>query len=265
MYIGQFRGNSKGDYSKILSILRQRLKVETLPEAYDEDLRSRITEYLMNSARDVYKEAEQLEDVSYKVERDGKLMASIAAARKAQERTGTRSPIVLLSSSHQLRRSENYFRQEFGEERVLLSIGALSYLLSSIPDVSLGADSLRRALFEFGRSARLTDPQRRGLRIIRATEAYDVPWAQRELLESNLSTAIRSEAEKRGIGQAQLRAMVGSGAEPKIGAKLIADSLTQMAIKDKTSDQLKEAQHKINQLQTKIVELEETIKSAKQN
>jgi hypothetical protein len=39
MYIGQFRGNSDGDYSKIHSILRQRLKVELLPENFDEDLR----------------------------------------------------------------------------------------------------------------------------------------------------------------------------------------------------------------------------------
>jgi hypothetical protein len=265
MYIGQFRGNSKGDYSKILSILRQRLKVETLPEAYDESLRSRITDYLMTSARDVYKEAEQLEDIRYKVERDGKLMASIAAARTAQERMGTRNPIVLLSSSHLLRRAENHFRQEFGEERVLFSIGALSYLLSSIPDVTLGADSLRRALFEFGRSARLNDPERRALRIIRATEAYDIPWAERQQLQANLSGAIRSEAEKRGIREEQLRNTVGSGAEPKTGAKLIADALREMAIKDKTSDELTEAQQKISQLQTKIVEREETLKSAKQN
>ena len=265
MYIGQFRGNSKGDYSKILSILRQRLKVETLPEAYDENLRGRINEYLMTSARDVYKEAEQLEDVSYKVERDGKLMASIAAARKVQERMGDRNPIVLLSSSYLLRRAENRFREEFGAERVLFSIGALSYLLSSLPDVTLGADSLRRALFEFGSSARLNDPERRALRVIRATEAYDIPWAERQLLQTNLTAAIRSEAEKRGIREEQLRNTVGSGAEPKTGAKLIADALREMAIKNKTSDELTQAQHKINQLQAQIIDLEETLKSAKQN
>lgn len=265
VYIGQFRGNSKGDYSKILSILRQRLKVETLPEAYDENLRSRINEYLMTSARDVYKEAEQLEDISYKAERDGKLMASIAAARTAQERIGNRNPIVLLSSSYLLGRVENRFRDDFGEEKVLFSIGALSFLLSNIPDVSLGADSLRRALFEFGSSARLNDPERRALRVIRATEAYDIPWAERQLLEANLSAAIRSEAEKRGIREEQFRSTLGSGSEPKTGAKLIADALREMAIKDKTSDQLTEAQQRIGQLESKIVELEETLKSARQN
>lgn len=123
MYIGQFRGNSNGDYSKILTMLRQRLKVETLPEAYDAKLKKQITDYLMVAARDVYKEGEQLEDLSYKVDRDGKLMASIASARVSEERAGGDRPIVLLSSSQQLRRAESRFRDEFGQARVLLSIG----------------------------------------------------------------------------------------------------------------------------------------------
>lgn len=263
IYIGQYRGNSKGDYSKILSILRQRLKVETLPESYDEKLRGEMTAYLMTAARDVYKEAEQLEDVSYKVDRDGRLMASIAAARSSQERMGSGGPIVLLSSSHLLRRAENRFRQQFGEARVLLSIGALSYLLTAIPDSALGADSLRRALFEFGGTAHLKDPERRALRIIRATELYDIPWAGRKLLQANLTREIRSDAEKRGITEDSLRATLASGAEPKTAGRLIAKSLRDMAIKDKTSEELTVAQHKIDQLEVQIVVLEDALRSAK--
>jgi hypothetical protein len=265
MYIGQFRGNSNGDYSKIFSILRQRLKVETLPESYDEQLRKKITDYLMVSARDVHKEAEQLEDVSYKVNRDGRLMASIATARSAQEKMGSGGPIVLLSSSYQLRRAENYFRQQFGDARVLLSIGALSYLLATVPDAGLGADSLRRALFEFGGSAHLKDPERRALRIIRATEEFDIPWAQRKLLEANLTASIRSEAEKRGVPEEKLRAKLASGGEAKTGAQLIAQSLRDMAVMDKTSGELAEAQRKIDRLQGQILELEENLKAARRS
>src|SRR5262249_31545312 len=149
---------------------RQSLKVELLPENYDETLRKKITDYLGNIAQEVHREAEQLEDISYKSARDGRLMASIAAGRSAQEKMTAGAPIVLLSSSYQLRRVENQFRDAFGEAQVLLSIGALTYLLSSIPDAGLGADSLRRALFEFGTSAQLKDPERRALRVIRASE-----------------------------------------------------------------------------------------------
>jgi hypothetical protein len=42
IFISQYRGNSPGDYSKILSLLKQRLKVEVLPASFDEGLRDKI-------------------------------------------------------------------------------------------------------------------------------------------------------------------------------------------------------------------------------
>lgn len=127
----------------------------------------------------------------------------------------------------------------------------------------MGADSLRRALFEFGRSAQLRDPERRALRIIRATESYDVPWAERKLLEANLTTAIRSDAEKRGMTEESLRARLASGAEPKASATLIAESLKNMAIREKSGEALLEAKLKISALEEKVQQLEESLKSAK--
>jgi hypothetical protein len=237
--------------------------VDTLPEAYDEGLKDRVTQYLMTGATEASKGPAQLEDIGYKVARDGKLMASIAAARTAQEKMGTGGPIVLLSSSYHLRRAEDHFRQELGPAKVLISIAALSYLLSTVPDSGLGADSLRRALFEFGTTAHLSDAERRALRIIRAAETYDIPWAERGLLEANLSASIRSEAEKRGVKEEQLRAKLGSGAEPETGARLIAESLKKMAIADRTSEELAEAERQIEDLSDRIVELEATLRSGK--
>lgn len=147
---------------------------------------------------------------------------------------------------------------------MLLSIGALSYLLSTVPDAGLGADSLRRALFEFGGSAHLKDPERRALGIIRATEVYDIPWAERKLLEATLTAAIRSDAEKRGIPEGMLRSKLAAGEEPKTSAILISRSLRNMAIKDKTSEELTEAQRKIDNLEVQVEELEEALKSAKE-
>lgn len=258
-YIGQYRGDSQGDYSKILSILRGRLKVETLPEAYDENLRKGVTDYLMACAREKDKGAEQLEDTGYKVSRDGKLMSSIAHARLSQEKMGTGGPIVLLSSSYYLRRAENRFRSQFGTGRVLVSIGALSYLMASIPDSGLGADSLRRALFEFGKTAHLKDVEQRALRIIRATELYDIPWAERKVLETKLTAAIRAEAEKRGVSEDRVKSTISTGSEPKTAAKLIGSSLRAMAIEGETAEKLAEAKRKIEQLENKVEELEETL------
>jgi hypothetical protein len=50
--------------------------------------------------------------------------------------------------------------------------------------------------------------------------------------------------------------MLGSGAEPKTSARLIADSLTELAAKYKTSEELKEARRKITELRDPIAVLE---------
>jgi hypothetical protein len=79
-----------------------------------------------------------------------------------------------------------------------------------------------------------------------------------------LTAAIRSDAEKRGITEESLRAKITSGAEPKTAGRLIAQSLKEMAIKDKSSEELEVAQQKIDKLEIKVVELEDALKSAKQ-
>ena len=78
-YIGQYRGNSSGDYTKIRSLLREKLKVEDLPAAYDENLSKEISEFIRRLHYRNSSDAEELEDVTYKVERDGRLMASLAS------------------------------------------------------------------------------------------------------------------------------------------------------------------------------------------
>lgn len=255
IYIGQFRGRAENDYSKINSSLRQRLKVETLPETYDDELRSEITAYLKTLVSSA-KRPEHIEDISYKIERDGTLMASIAAARIAQERAGQSGPIVLLSSANPLRKAERKFISSFGNQSVLLSIPALSYLLSNIPDSGLGADTLRRALFEFGSSGGLRDSERRAIRIIRATEEYDIPWADRGLLQQQLGDAIKAEAHKRGLPEQELRKQLDSGSDPKTNATIIGEALRNLAVQTRATQDLKEAREMIGRLEKQILSLE---------
>jgi len=256
MYIGQFRGNAPGDYTKILRSLRTSLKVEVLPEAYDDTLRQGIVDYLLESSHADEKEAEQSEDINYKVERDGKLLASIAAASRSQEMAGVEGPLVLLSSSRQLRMAELKFKAEFGNQRVVLSKRALGYLLATTPKVGLGADTLRRALFDFGSHARLTDSERRALRLLRATELYDLPWANRVTLQQTLSNVMTTEAEKRGMPVGRLRSELYAGKEPDTSARLIVASIERLAVPNKTALELKEAIRKNEELEAAIAKLE---------
>ena len=259
LYIGQFRGTSPTDYSKILKVLQFTLGADKLPDTYDDKLRRDITAYLLDSAAaEEGVEPNQLNaDFVHKINRDGRLLASLAAARSAQFRAGSDNPIMILSLSRRLRQGDSKFRTQIGDPRATISISAVSYLLSMVPEVSLGAGSLRRALFEFGEKAHLTDTERRALRIIRATDLYDVPWANRNLLEELLKAAIHAEASKLGVDPDQLRAEFVAGADSEHSAKLVAEALKSMAIQSTDREKLQDAENRIRQLETRLIELQE--------
>jgi len=261
MFIGQFRGNARDDYSKIRAELRRRLRADLLPVAYEDRLKRRITDYLMTGAREGGRQAEVLEDISYKIERDGQLLASIPAARAAQEKAGQDAFLFILSSSSQLRKAEEQFHAEIGDPRVVVSIAALSYIISMVPDSGMSADTLRRALFEFGGAARLRDTGRRALRVIRATEEYDIPWGTRTLLQHELNRGIRREAEKLGVDKEVLQQRVDAGESDEIATSVISDALKQLAMKTALAEQLGKAEAKISKLEAALKDALQALRS----
>jgi predicted nucleic acid-binding protein len=263
VHISQFRGNSQTDYSKIKNRLQVRLAASILPDNYDEKLAKDITAYsLREAARQKIIEVEDLEeDTRYKLGRDGRLLASVAQARASSAEIRTNN-VLLLSSSHILQKAELKFSGRLGKKSIVLSRAGFAYLLSMIGDTQLGADTLRRTLFEFGKGARLTDSERRALRIIRSSGAYDLPWADRDLLKDQLSSAVHREAGKLGVTDQQLRASLSSGTAPDISAKVIADALRNMAKGTVSEDKLREAEQRIAQLETKLAATQDALKKA---
>ncbi len=172
-------------------------------------------------------------------------------------------PIVILSSSRRLRRADNKFRQILGEPKCVISIAAFSYMLSLVPDSGLGAGSVRMALFEFGEHAHLHDTERRALRIIRSTQTYDLPWANRSLLQEQLNSSIRKEASKLGMPVEKIRREINNGSNPQRSASILTDALTSMAVKTSASVELERAQVQLRLLQNKVVVLEDQIRKTK--
>lgn len=254
-FIGQYRGNSPGDYSKILAILRQRLKVSLLPNAPDEILSKRITDYLRKAPTAFQGDEEHLDDVLYKLDRDGKFLASVAVARaKAQEAT-FESPMVILSSSSALANAELRFRESLGAEKLVFNKRAFTYLMSTIPGVSLGADTLRRALFTFGSHGRLRSDGTKAIRLIRATGEIDLPWAERFTLRQELNRALKSEANKRGISMKNLTIAFVNGSDISMTAGVIADTVRSLAIPSNVEKELSEANKRISDLEATVAEL----------
>lgn len=254
MFVGQYRGNAPGDYSKILALLRQRLKVELLPTSFDERLADRITNYVKRLPILTEPDEEYLEDVLYKVDRDGKLLATMAAARAIEQAAGFEDPMVLLSSSIALKAAEAKFESDFGGSQLVLNRRSFSYLLASVPQVSLGADTLRRALFAFGTHGKLKSDGLRAMRLIRATGEVEFAWAERVTLRKELSLCMRREADRRGITKRKMEALFMSNRDPDTTAHLVVEAAKALATPTRTQTELENARKRIKDLEEKLAE-----------
>lgn len=257
LYIKQFRGNAPSDFSNLLASLQPQLGADMLPVGYDQDTEARITDSLKASVAGAKRVDPTMLDTDdlIKLERDGKLIASIASVRANLRRAGDTSSVVLLSSSTRLRRIDERFRNVLGEPPAVISLSAFSYLLSLIPDVQLGLNTLRRALFEFGEMAHLSDVNRVALRVIKAQGDYDLPWARRGMLEKQLDSVIMLEAKKRDMRPQALREQFSTGDQAARPAELIITALEQMAISDAKSIELQQAKRKIRDLEETVAAL----------
>jgi hypothetical protein len=262
LFIGQFRGNASNDYTKVLASLRSRFPADLLPDTSDPDLENKVKSYLMSAARRT-SGADVLEDRMYKIDRDARLVASVAAGRIARQKAGDDRFQLLLTSSGQIRRAEHKFRTHLGGAKTVISLASFSYLVSMVPDLGLSADALRRALFEFGASARLRDTERRALRVIRSTEDYDIPWASRGLLLQELENGIRSEAEKLGVNEEELRRTLDNGRNPGTSARLIAGSLKKMAVTPEDIEKYRRAERRIQELEEELAETQNALRSTR--
>jgi hypothetical protein len=113
-----------------------------------------------------------------------------------------------------------------------------------------------RALFDFGSHGRLRSHDRKALRIIRSTETYDIPWAERVTLRQQLSKSIKSEADRRGLTRKQIQADISNDTAPEITSKVILDAIQNMAIQSTLERELAESKKKIVELERKLVETE---------
>ena len=276
-YISAYRGATPYDYSNIRKHLAGLLGAETLSDSLDVAFESEMTReiYDMRKVLKVVQarkrdgaddtphlERKEKESID-KAKRDGRLLASLAAGRELQERLGTDNTVVLISSSKKLQYAAQRNRARFGSPDPVLSLGALSYLLSLVPNVRLGADTLRRALFEFGESARLKDHERLALRVIRASGLYQMGWATRDQLSRKLNGVIYSEAKKRDISPQVFRSKFASGDPQTDPALVIAASLERLSIPTEAEKELVNLRRKLRDAQIEIDFLREPPKPTK--
>lgn len=247
-----YAGDEPHDYSKILEVMSDQIIVEFIPSNFDSDLAARIKLYLLAISSEQEQTAAGHFGDPGRLGRDGQILATIASTRALERRAGSDSRVVLLSSSTRLRMADEKFREQLGTPEAVISRGALSYLIALVPEAGLGVGTLRKALFDFGETARLADTERFALRVIRAAGTYTMPWAQRSHLRRQLEKNIRQEAEKAGVSAKQFRMKFLAGDEAVRPEHLIAKTIKEMALADPEKSTLR----------TKVRELERQLKAA---
>ena len=272
-FVGQYRGDTPDDFSRILEHLEDELPVERLTNTFDQSLQSRIAIELKQTlafSRGVVA-AELDERDNDKAERDGQGLATIAAARTRERRSGSGNSVLLVTSSTRLRRADAHFRTDLGRPPSVIPLGSVAYLLSLTPGSELGAGALRRALFNFGPAARLSDTDRVALRAIRATGQYTVPWAKRRTLQRELENVLHEEAQKLGVTDKSVQQKFRAANEEIRPAEIIAEALSRVAASDKLSEQVRQAEQtirsseeQIHLLQDELRRMRETAQKRKQ-
>jgi hypothetical protein len=270
-YISLFKGITPHDYSNISRNLSQLLGAEVLRDSADAAFESEITKQVLEirnqpkverakrqERSDDYKEKEFID----KAKRDGRLLASIASARENEARLGTDKTVVLISSSQKLRRVALKNRKRLGQPDPVLSFGALSYLISLVPNVRLGPDTLRRALFEFGESAKLQDHQQLALRVIKGSGLYQMGWATRGHLTSKLNRVLFEEASKRDVPVSQFKRDFAAGDPKTDPTAIIAASLERLSVPSELQGEVEELKRQLRDAQLEIEFLREPTRSS---
>jgi hypothetical protein len=99
---------------------------------------------------------------------------------------------------------------------------------------------------------KLEDDERRALRIIRGSEAHDLHWAERELLQLQLNKAMQSEASRLGISRDILKKKFITGFDPAISAELMANALRLMATDTMQEKEFQKAKNRIKELEEQL-------------
>lgn len=254
-FIRQYQGSEAEDYSNVRDILADELHPKALLSQHDQKFAVDVAQYLQKRAAERKRISIYLlpPDESAKLTRDGQLLAMIAAARDTKREEGTDKTVVLLSSSFRLRRADQSFRAKMGNPEAVISLSALSYLLSMLPETPLGASAMRRALFEFKLRDDSPDFERLAMQIIKSAGTYDIPLARRVTLRNELEKSIRHEAELRGVKKGEFEDDFEAHEKSVPYADIIGEAVREMSAK---SPDLEQAQRRIRELEDRIRELE---------
>jgi hypothetical protein len=258
-FIKEYRGRDERDFRPILSILKEEEGFVPLPPAESkfDEFAKRVKELILQlRAGQAHCRPEELDfRVRDKAARDAALVAAVRTARDSARESGG-GPTMIVSSSGLLKEVDATLRHELGEPELVVSTAAVACLLTLVPGVQMGLGTLRGVLFDLGLAERLRPVDRYAYRIITLSGQWDLPWSRRVTLRKELGARLLADAKARGKPIAELVERVLRGEDPEFSAKLVVDTLDNMAVKSSAEREKAVLVAEIERLKKRIAELE---------
>jgi hypothetical protein len=249
-YIKQFRGSHDHDHERILGLLRNH-GIDLIDER-DEDYAAatNLAAALFQRRQRPGDSQLQRTQLREKCDRDGRMIALLIGRRKAIRAGGRSTSIV--SSAGVLRDWCALFKGELGPPEPVMSLGAVAWMLSQVPDVVMNARSVRAVLFDVGFAHTLTPDQRDAMRAVQASEQYTLSWSRRDTLERAIRDVLPVLAKQRGrtASEARDEFRAGSDEGKQTFSEAVAQSIDQM-VASKYEREVAELKKKIRELESR--------------
>lgn len=197
-YIAQFKGHDEWDCSKTRAYIYHEYNLKELPQSTTEEQAIEKSAYVfLSEIAHREKDRKPLEKALDKAKRDAKLYASIIRQINSNRSKDPAYTCFLVSSSKRLSNLENHLNAS-GEGQIVITISMALYLLSLIPEVSIGMSSLSVFLFDERIPSINSGLERTLLRVVKNCSDLDMPWAKRTTLIQNIRENVVSSAAKAG-------------------------------------------------------------------
>ncbi len=240
-FIAHFKGTMPYDWERIAGYLKAEHAVDKMPSrtATFEGLESEVRHYLIQSAN---QQGYHGKTVGDKAKRDARLYTDMVSYLKTLRATDPGATCLLVSSAHRLLETEKKFR-ESGEQQLVVPISTVLYLLSLLPQVSLGISAMKTFLFEERRPGFSSDLERSILRMVRMSRQVALPWAKRGILIKEVRNKLLDDAKKEGHrprDDANTHALEQSALRPENSARtieLLSEALDKIAVGTRTEDE----------------------------
>jgi hypothetical protein len=230
-----------------MGILRDEEAWDYLTEANEDfnDFRNRVYVFALK------RYGKRRDELDYqtrdKCKRDAGLLASILAARKSKS-PGQRGTVCAISSAQIIHDAEEKFSSELGEPDSVLSIASIGLLLTLVPQVAMGVDTLRTVLFDDVVASSLGPLQRFAYRVIAQSAQHDMPWSKRGTLVRQLDQAIVDESKLRGEPIGEVREKVYQSRDPEYSAAMVARALDALAIHGRDQEETDRLQRELSRI-----------------